>query len=155
MTTWAKVAIDVKPDYSDCFGCGQRNPIGLKLRFQWDGKTARAEFTPSELYQGWPGTVHGGIMMCLLDEVMSYAVVFDGNRCVTARIQVRLRRLTPIKQSLLLSGWVTRKTRKLVETRASVSLEDGTIVAEGTGTHFIVDFEDGTNGLVSGAGEEQ
>ena len=57
-----------------CFVCGKDNPIGLKLRFDWDGKTARAEFTPTELYQGWQGVVHGGIIAVMLDEVAAWAI---------------------------------------------------------------------------------
>lgn len=47
------------------YGRGQDNPIGLKLVFSWDGKTAKAEFTPNEYHQGWPGLVHGGVILAL------------------------------------------------------------------------------------------
>ncbi len=137
MTTWPQISIDTDRDYNLCFGCGQDNPIGLKLSFQWDGKTARAEFSPTEFYQGWPGMVHGGIVICLLDEAMSYAVIFEGMHCVTAKIQVKLRRPASINEPLVITSSVTRKTRKLVETRAVVSLMDGTMIAEGAATHFV------------------
>ena len=42
MTNWPQLSIDVERDYNCCFGCGRDNPIGLKLSFQWDGKTAKA-----------------------------------------------------------------------------------------------------------------
>ena len=54
-----------------CIGCGKNNPYGLKLNFQWDGKTVRSEFTPNDFYQGWPKIVHGGIITTMLDEVMA------------------------------------------------------------------------------------
>ncbi|MFC1962064.1 PaaI family thioesterase, partial [Chloroflexota bacterium] len=65
--------VSVNTDMSDglCFGCGQNNPIGLKLKFKKDGDGVRTEFTPGESYQGWPGMVHGGIIGCLLDEAMA------------------------------------------------------------------------------------
>ena len=119
MTTWPQISIDTSSGYSLCFGCGQDNPIGLKLNFQWDGKTARAEFTPTELYQGWPGLIHGGIITCILDEAMSYAALFEGVHCITARVQTRLRRLTPIDKSLIVTASLTRKTRKLVAAKSS------------------------------------
>ena len=53
-----------------CFGCGQNNPIGLKLKFKWDGKTAKAEFTPNKFHQGWSDIIHGGITTTILDEAM-------------------------------------------------------------------------------------
>ena len=143
MTTWPQVSIDFDRDYSMCFGCGQDNPIGLKLNFQWDGKTARAEFTPTELYQGWSGLVHGGIMICLLDEAMSWAVLLEGVHSITAEMQVKLRRLTPINEPLVITSSVIRKTRKLVKAKAIISSKDGTLVAEGTATQFVVDSQAG------------
>ena len=136
MVTWPKVSIDER--YSLCFGCGQDNPIGLKLNFKWDGKIARAEFTPTELYQGWSGLVHGGIIICILDEAMTYAAKFEGMTCVTARIQAKLRHLALIGEPLIITSSVTKKTRKLVETKADISLTDGTPVAEGTATQFVI-----------------
>ncbi|MFC1977008.1 PaaI family thioesterase [Chloroflexota bacterium] len=137
MTTWPQILIDTDGGYSQCFGCGQDNPIGLKLSFQWDGKTARAEFTPTECYQGWSGLVHGGIIICLLDEAMSWAVLFEGMRCVTAKIQVNLRRPAAINEPLVIISSITRKTRKVAETKAAVALRDGTLIAEGTAKHFV------------------
>jgi len=136
MVTWPKVSIDER--YSLCFGCGQKNPIGLKLNFGWDGKTARAEFTPTKLYQGWSEVVHGGIIMCILDEAMAYAARFEGMICITATIQARLKRPALIDEPLIVTASVTKKTRKLVETKAEVSLPDGTLVAEGIATQFVV-----------------
>ena len=136
MVTWPKVSIDER--YSLCFGCGQDNPIGLKLNFEWDGKTARAEFIPTKLYQGWSDMVHGGIIMCILDEAMAYAARFEGMTCITARIQVKLKRPALIDEPLIITSSVTKKSRRLVETRADISLTDGTPVAEGTSTQFVV-----------------
>ena len=139
MTTWPRVSLERSPEYNACFGCGQDNPIGLKLAFTWDGQAARAEITPSARYQGWPGLVHGGIMACLLDEGMGYAATFDAGRCLTARMQIKLRRPAIVGEPLVIVASVKRKTRKLIETTAAVTLKDGTVVAEGTGTHFLVD----------------
>ena len=143
MATWPQISIDTNRDYSLCFGCGQENPIGLKLDFQWDGKTARAEFTPTQFYQGWSGVVHGGIIMCLLDEAMGYASLFEGTSCVTAKMQVKLGRPALINEPLVITSSVIRKTRKLVETKAAVSLKDGTPIAEGKATQFVVNAQVG------------
>jgi acyl-coenzyme A thioesterase PaaI-like protein len=139
MNNWPNLSLERTSDYRSCFGCGQDNPIGLKLAFKWDGKTARAEFTPGEVYQGWPGLLHGGIIACILDESMGYAALFDAGRCVTAKMEILLKRPTNVGERLLITASIVRKSRKLVKTAASITLEDGTPVAEGTGTHFIVD----------------
>jgi len=145
MTTWPQISIDPELGYSHCFGCGPDNPIGLKLSFQRDGDKVRGEFTPSELYQGWPDLVHGGIILCLLDEAMSYAVIFEGAHGVTARIQAKLGHTASINEPLIITASVTKKTRKLIESTATVSLKDGTLIAEGKATHFVAQSPDTRN----------
>jgi acyl-coenzyme A thioesterase PaaI-like protein len=144
MTNWPQINIDGEKATSMCFACGQENPIGLKLHFRWNGRTAAAEFTPSELHQGWWEIVHGGIIACLIDEATSYATLFEKLTTVTAKMEVRI--LTPVKinQPLLVEGTVTKKNRKLANTRAKISLRDGTVVAEGTATHFVVNERETT-----------
>ena len=143
MANWPKVSIDTVKEYTLCFGCGQNNPIGLKLSFQWDGKTARAEFTPTKLYQGWANIVHGGILACILDEAMSYAALFEGMRCVNAKMEMRLRRSAMIDEPLVITSSIIKRKRKLVEVGATISLPDGTPVAEGNATLFVVNTSEG------------
>jgi len=138
-----QVSIDTDRSDSLCFGCVQNNPIGLKLGFKRDGKTARAEFTPDKLYQGWNGIVHGGIITCMLDEAMSHAVHLEGIECLTAKMTVQFKRPAPVEESLIITGSITRNTRRLVETEAKVSLPDGTVVAESTATQFIIEANSG------------
>ncbi len=137
MENWPRISIDMEKELTKCFGCGQDNPIGLKLRFVKDGKTARAEFTPSKLHQGWSGVVHGGITMSLLDEATSYATLFAGINTVTARLDVRIRRPILIGQPLSITGNIAKRTRKIVETKGAIFLKDGTLVAEATATQFV------------------
>jgi len=138
MAGWPRISIDIEKGYSLCFGCGPDNPIGLKLSFQWDGKTARTEFTPSKFYQGWQGVVHGGIITCLLDEAMSYAALFQGMHCATAEMRIKLRRPTLLDEPLIVTSSITRNTRRLVEAEANISLKDGTTIAEGTAKMFVI-----------------
>ncbi len=141
MINWPQISIDDYEDVTMCFGCGQNNPIGLKLNFTWDGKTARAEFTPSKLHQGWSGIVHGVIIECLFYEAMSYAPYFEGIHTITAKMRVRMRRLVLIDKPLVITSSITKKTRRLVETKGAISLADGTPVAEGTATLFIFNLK--------------
>jgi len=128
--------IDAK-DLNKCFACGQDNPIGLKLKFSWDGKTAKAEFTPNELHQGWNEIVHGGIIFTLLDEAMTYVPYFQGLNTVTARSEVRFKQPVPINQPLFISATTSRTTRKIIETKATLSFKDGTEVAEGNAVLYV------------------
>jgi len=138
MVNWPQVSVDTEKEWSLCFVCGQKNPIGLKLNFTWDGKTVSTEFTPDKLYQGWSGMVHGGIIGCVLDEAMSYAALFSGVNTVTAKMQARFKRPAQIGEPLVITAWLTKKTRRLVEAKAEVSLKDGTPIADSTATMFIL-----------------
>jgi uncharacterized protein (TIGR00369 family) len=137
MTHWPQTSIDTVKESDKCFACGQKNPIGLKLKFDWDGQEVKAKFTPGEYHQGWAGLVHGGIMSCLLDEAMSYAALYSGVNSLTARMQTRFKRPLPIDEPLTVTGSVTKKTRRLVETKAELKLADDTLVAESTATMYI------------------
>ena len=130
-------------DNDMCFGCGKINPIGLKLKFDWDGKTARAYFTPGENLQGWAGYLHGGIAACVLDEAMGWAAILAGTHNVTAKMQVRYRRMAPIGQTYRVECTITKKTSRLIETTAILTDTEGRIFAEGTSTQFIMGSREG------------
>lgn len=138
MKTWPQISIDTEKSLAMCFGCGPDNPIGLKLNFKWDNEIVRAEFTPEESHQGWYGIVHGGIISCLLDEAMGYATYFEDIVCLTAKMQIRIRRPALIGEPLIITSSITRRTKRLVETRAAIALKDGTPVAESTATMFVI-----------------
>ena len=45
----------------ECFGCGQQNPIGLRLRFAPDDVGVKASFTPGPELQRFHDVVNGGL----------------------------------------------------------------------------------------------
>lgn len=141
MVDLPKVVLDTDLNEGLCFGCGHNNPIGLKLKFTRDGDTCRAEFTPGQVHQGWPGVVHGGILACLLDEAMSYAAYFEGVTCLTASMHIRLRQPVKVEEPLVITASVIRNRKKLIDTIAEVCLKDGTVVAESTAKQFVVENE--------------
>lgn len=134
-----KVILDTDLTEGFCFGCGQNNPLGLKLRFTKDGETMRTEFTADKMYQGWPGLLHGGILGCLLDEAMSNVAYATGNTCVTASIEIRQRQPVKVEVPLVITAWITRQRKKLIETAGKVTLQDGTVIAVSTAKQFIAE----------------
>jgi acyl-coenzyme A thioesterase PaaI-like protein len=127
-----------REDLPMCFGCGRENPIGLKLDFQWDGKTATAEFSPGEFHQGWPGLVHGGIIFSLLDEAMGYVTHFQGITCLTAKMWTKLKHPISLGEPVGIAATMTKKTRRLIEAKATITLRDGTLAAEGAATMYVL-----------------
>jgi acyl-coenzyme A thioesterase PaaI-like protein len=120
-----------------CFGCGQKNPHGLKLKFSWDGRNARTEFTPQEYHQGWKDLLHGGVLTAVMDEAMGYAAYYEHIPCVSGIIEVRLREPARIGEPLIVTASVTRRARRLAETEARLTRQDGTLVAEAKATQII------------------
>lgn len=151
MVVLPKVSISTSEQENMCFGCGRDNPAGLKLSFKKDGDTIRAEFTPDEIYQGWPGVLHGGILALLLDEAMSNAAYLQGVTCLTASMQIRLRQPVKVEVPLVITASVTKNRRKLIETEARVCLKDGTVIAESTAKQFVVENGAGSSGKGQGS----
>ncbi|MDH5364222.1 MAG: HAD-IA family hydrolase [Dehalococcoidia bacterium] len=115
-----------------CFACSQENPIGLKLKPVHDGEKVTAEFTPGEFHQGWNNVVHGGILYTLLDEVTAYAMLCYGIEFgVTAKSEIRFKQVAPINEPIQASGWVTKFTTRLVETKGVLTLKDNTVIVDG------------------------
>lgn len=120
-----------------CFGCGKRNPHGLKLEFSWDGRNCRAEFIPQKYHQGWKGQIHGGILTAVMDEAMGYAAYYEHIPCVSGIIEVRLRQPARVGEHLIVTASVTRRARRLANTEARLTRQDGTLVAEAKATQLI------------------
>jgi acyl-coenzyme A thioesterase PaaI-like protein len=137
---WPKLELDPYKDQDLCFGCGKANPIGLKLKFNWDAKTrtASAQFTPNQNLQGWAGFLHGGMAACVLDEAIGWASMFAGTNNVTAKMQVRFRRMIPVDQTYTVACRITKQSSRLIETEAKLCDQCGMVFAEATSTQFIV-----------------
>lgn len=121
-------------DGSGCFACGQANPIGLRLRFTADGDTVRAEFTPGSQYQGYDGVLHGGIVAAALDDAMAQLFHMKGQESLTARLEIRFRKETPVGEPLVVTAWLTGRRAWLFTAEAALSRVDGTRLAEARGT---------------------
>ena len=124
-----------------CFGCGENNPHSLKLKFVQDGDSARAEFIPDKYHQGWPDFVHGGILMTAMDEAIGWMTVFKNLYTVTAKIEVRLKSMARIGESLIVHASITKQTKRTAEVEAQIARPDGSIIAEATSLQFIVQAE--------------
>lgn len=123
-----------------CFACGQENGIGLKLVFtRRPPGEALAQWTPAAEHEGWPGVVHGGLLSTVLDEAMSHAVLAAGLKAMTAELRVRFREPAPSGRALAVKGWVVQRSKRLVETEASITGEGGEELAHGWGRFLCVD----------------
>lgn len=65
-----------KTEGRGCFACGTANPDGLNLNFYRLGDSICTEISLSKNHEGWEGMAHGGIISTLLEETMSWAILF-------------------------------------------------------------------------------
>jgi beta-phosphoglucomutase len=122
-----------------CFACSQENPIGLKLKPVHDGEKVTAEFTAGKFHQGWDNVVHGGILYTLLDEVAAYAMLCNGIELgVTAKSEIRFKQAAPINEPIQASAWVTKLTKRLVETKGVLTLKDNTVIVDGNFLFYVL-----------------
>lgn len=118
-------------DDGRCFICGKDNPIGLKAVFTTDPQLRRAETRVRipEVFQGWQGVTHGGILSALLDEIAAQACIAGGLQVVTSELRIRYREPVPTGSEVTVIGEVAGERRRLVDVRARVE-RDGRIAAE-------------------------
>jgi uncharacterized protein (TIGR00369 family) len=131
-----------QPNSRMCFVCGLENPIGLKMAFYEDddGRVV-GRFTPEEQHQGYPETMHGGIVTALLDETLGRVAIASGRWMVTARMAIRFRRPIPIGETLTVVGEAVSWDRRTLEARGEIRLADGQVGAEATGTFVEIPSE--------------
>jgi uncharacterized protein (TIGR00369 family) len=116
-----------------CFGCGDRNPEGLRIEFEIEGKRAIGRFTPREPHVGFPGVAHGGIAAAALDEAMGWAMYAAGAWAMTVRMEVRYRRPLALGEEVLITAEVTRDRGRRLEAAAHIETASGERIAEATG----------------------
>ena len=126
-----------------CFACGTANPIGLNLQFYRRGDTVCSDIILGKNYEGWENMVHGGILSTLLDEVMSWTVIyFKRTFFVTRKIEVKFIKPVLIGTSLTVRGKLadTPESRKIKVTGEILNDQDR-ILVRGSGEFVLIPEE--------------
>lgn len=126
--------------YDDCYACGLSNPIGLHLdNFRRQGTEAVADFQPVPDHRGTAGSLHGGIIATVLDEIMVWAaILFEDTLAVTATMELRYRRPLGLSDKLEVAGRVVDRSGSRL--RLSGELRQGErAMVEATGLYVASD----------------
>jgi uncharacterized protein (TIGR00369 family) len=115
--------------------CGRENTLGLAARWVSDRAAGevRATLEIPERFNGYPGTVHGGILAALLDEAAARATLIEGgfeDLMVTAKLELTYRRPTPTGTRVVVAARLRRRSRARAVATAEIRLADGTVTAE-------------------------
>lgn len=117
----------------NCFACGDRNPIGMRLHIELGEGTATTTWTPGHDFVGWEDKVHGGLLATLLDEVMCWAPSSYDSWAVTAEMTIRYRSPANPGETLTASAWVDQRRRRIYHVRGEVRGADGRLIAGAEG----------------------
>src|SRR5687768_16151569 len=98
-----------------CFGCGPANDKGLRIKSRIEGDELVADWRPEPHHLAFEGVLNGGICGALLDCHSNWAAAHhlmlrrgaSAPPCtVTSEFTVKLRRPTPLDQTLRLRARV-------------------------------------------------
>jgi acyl-coenzyme A thioesterase PaaI-like protein len=123
-----------------CWVCGPGNRSGLKVSFTPHGDNgSRAEYVARAEHGGWPGVLHGGLLLALMDEALGWSLYFHGAGGLTARFDARFRQPVPIGSNLVVRAWTIERRGRLVKARAEVRMntDEGALVAEADASMFV------------------
>lgn len=122
-----------------CFVCGEENPIGLHLNFEFDGETLTAKKILPREYEGYEGIVHGGIISAMLDEAMCKFIQKKfGAQAMTGRLEIRYRHPTPINLELTISARQESRRQNIITMNSTCATADGKVTAEATAKFAVV-----------------
>lgn len=116
----------------NCFGCGQTNKAGLRLKFLVDeNQTILCRAKIPQRFQGPPGYVHGGVIATLLDEAMSKANRQFGILAMTRQMEIEYLKPVPLDTPIRITAHHRSATGRAHNCEAEIASEDGTVLARG------------------------
>jgi uncharacterized protein (TIGR00369 family) len=130
-------------DEHRCFACSPRNARGLKLRFQraegWDLACA---YKPDDNDTNYPGMLHGGVAVTVLDELVGQAIFQKtGHLPVSVEATVRWHKPVKVGEEVIAAARVTAQFDRVYAASAYLFRSDGKVAAELNGQYFTPSLE--------------
>jgi uncharacterized protein (TIGR00369 family) len=134
-----------KPEGYLCFACGTANPIGLNLEFYASDNKVITEITLNRYHVGWSDIAHGGIISTILDEVMSWTVLyFKRFFFVTRKLEIKY--IKPVKTGipLMASGSILSycEDDKILTVTGELRDNQNTLLAKAKGEFVKINREE-------------
>ncbi|MEO5875800.1 MAG: PaaI family thioesterase [Streptosporangiaceae bacterium] len=110
---------------------GRLNPIAPPIQITaLPGGVTRTVFTLGDLYEGPPTFVHGGVSALVLDELLGNAAAANGTPGMTATLDLRYRRPTPLGVPLTAEARTDRVDGRKTFVNAWIKNPEGQITIE-------------------------
>jgi acyl-coenzyme A thioesterase PaaI-like protein len=115
-----------------CVVCGSQNLAGLHLDFSAlpDG-SVQSEFCCRRVFEGYPHTLHGGIICLLLDGAMTNCLFVHDRIGVTAELCVKFQRPVATERPVLVRAQIVDSSHHLHYLSAELQ-QDGRTMAIAT-----------------------
>jgi len=137
-----KIYIPKLQGYS-CFACGTANPIGLNLNFYRQGDSICSDITLGKNYEGWENMAHGGIVSTLLDEIMSWSMIyFKRTFFVTRRMSIKYIKPVNLHMPLTAKGTVEEEKKRLCKAKGLIEGRDQKALARAEATFALLSDKD-------------
>ena len=120
-------------EHPDCFLCSPANKSGLHLAFRVcaDGGVA-AWFPCDQIFQGYPGFLHGGVISSLLDSAMANCLFSKGKAGFTAQLNIWFVQPVITGRVALVRAWMTDSLSPLYIMEANI-IQNCRIAVRATG----------------------
>ncbi len=119
-------------EHACCLLCSAGGPLGLKVDFKvQDDGSVYGCFTCREIFQSYPGILHGGVISALLDAAMTNCLFSLGVAAVTAELVVRYLNPVRIECEAEVTATLDRSAGPLYIVSAELT-QGGEVLARGT-----------------------
>jgi len=119
-------------EHPHCFVCGApAGRLGVTFAVRSDS-SVEATFECADLFQGYPGKIHGGIISSLLDAAMTQCLFARGEVAVTAELAVKFKKPVLTGRSATVTARMLNDYYPLYVMEAEL-LQDGSVAATATG----------------------
>jgi len=123
-----------------CFVCGEENDFGLHASFyETSNNELVALIRPSEKHQGYPGRMHGGIAVAILDETIGRSVGIGKDEQVwgvTLELKTKFRKPVLLGQELKIVGRIVSEGNRSFEGTGEIVLPNGEIAVSAEGKYM-------------------
>jgi len=99
--------------------------MGLELEFtQEPDRSVSSSFRGSEVFESWPGLLHGGVIATLLDEAMGHCLLAYNKCGFTAELTLRYLHPVASRTPMMVRAWLLHSHRRLHLLRAELRQND-------------------------------
>ncbi|MBN2019285.1 MAG: PaaI family thioesterase [Sedimentisphaerales bacterium] len=122
--------------HNKCIVCGASNPRGLHLKFEVAGDgSVKADFQCDGSFEGYSGSLHGGVIMSIFDGAMGHCMFARGQTAVTVEMTTRFRQPILTGRDATVSAHITRVSHPLYLLKAEI-IQDGRVKATADGKFY-------------------